>query len=86
MLATVSFLALALAACIAEVHIGPDNKCYQDGKLMPDGVTYYPDPCTICGCNDNGIFCFAPKNCSPLRCVDAVHHPDKCCPECPNGK
>ena len=78
-------LVFGVVACAAEVQFKPNLGCYQNGKAVTY-VKYKPDLCTVCECGSNGIACWVAEYCSPPRCVDAVHHPDKCCPECPNGK
>ena len=72
-------LVFGVVSCITDFKFKPSKRCSPWAR-------YQPDPCTVCECTSLGTACWVPEYCSPPRCVDAVHHPDKCCPECPNGK
>ncbi|WAR00055.1 VWC2-like protein [Mya arenaria] len=41
--------------------------------------------CEPCYCGHNGHINCAIVDCFFTLCVDSVHDPDHCCPQCPNG-
>ncbi|XP_060575015.1 brorin-like isoform X2 [Ruditapes philippinarum] len=85
-----SFICLLFAfttSCLAK-STPPTLKhvCVRDGKTYQIGERFRPTPCEHCFCSADGHHMCAIVDCFFTPCVDAVHDPKKCCPQCPNGE
>ncbi|XP_060572485.1 von Willebrand factor C domain-containing protein 2-like [Ruditapes philippinarum] len=85
-----SFICVLLAvitSCLAN-STPPTLKqvCVRDGKTYQIGQSFQPTPCEHCFCSADGRVVCAIADCFFTPCVDAVHDPTKCCPQCPNGE
>ncbi|KAL4230644.1 von Willebrand factor C domain-containing protein 2-like [Mactra antiquata] len=59
--------------------------CTYNGITYHSGESFQPSPCEHCYCPPGGHVACAIADCFFTPCVDAVHDPTKCCPQCPNG-
>ncbi|XP_061188123.1 von Willebrand factor C domain-containing protein 2-like [Saccostrea echinata] len=59
--------------------------CLYHGKWYQAG-SFQHSPCEPCQCTSSGQAYCAIVDCFFDGCVDAVHDPNKCCPQCPNGR
>ena len=78
----VSCIGVALSTTL--IPVTAPSTCMYNGKTYNEG-SFRPSPCEYCQCHGGRAMC-AIADCAPPACVDSVHHPDECCPVCPNGK
>ena len=87
-MALLAYLSLAflmgdiLCSTIRPVAI---SSCVYNGKTYPEG-SFQESPCQPCHCHAGHVSCAIVDCFFPAPCVDSIHHPDQCCPVCPNGK
>ena len=80
-----SVIGIVLALTATCFATSPLPVCVRDGKTYQVGESFQPTPCEHCFCSPDGRDVCAVADCFFTPCVDAVHDPTKCCPQCPNG-
>ena len=79
------FVPFIVFQCLVLGSLAQALGCYRNGTFYEEGSQFQPTPCEHCYCNSGIIQCRIAQ-CYITLCVDPVHDPNKCCPDCPNGK